>query len=332
MFLWLELLISRPIVVFVSFNIFSVQFEITDASEVLNETQAMIHLAQYGYLALSVDEIQSGKRVSKEDLSRALKEFQDFNNLHSTGNLDVQTMSKLQEPRCGFPDETRNSRTRWFKHSNRKWIENRITFAFEHDSKKLPPHVTHNEIYRAFKTWEEFIPIKFDLADKEKPNILVSFETGKHQDQAPFDGPLGILAHATGPQESRLHPSFAHFDDDENWHVENEKNNDDGPNLYQVAVHEIGHTLGLYHSNDTKSVMRAHYPGSFNPNFKMPLDDVYAIQTLYPKKRKLKGPNGKPLYTTVPPRPKRKRRTTRKPLPKSELAKNHTALDRGRIL
>ena len=50
-----------------------------------------------------------------------------------------------------------------------------------------------------------------------------------------------------------------------------------GINLFQVAAHEIGHVLGLVHSNINKTVMAAFYDG-YEPDFKLHADDIERIQ------------------------------------------------------
>ncbi|KAG5224567.1 metalloendoproteinase MMP [Salix suchowensis] len=63
----------------------------------------------------------------------------------------------------------------------------------------------------------------------------------------PFDGPGRILAHGFFPQDGRLH-----YDADENWSTNPAMDQTD---LESVSVHEIGHLLGLHHSNDRESIM-----------------------------------------------------------------------------
>lgn len=101
-------------------------------------------------------------------------------------------------------------------------------------------------------------------------DIVVSFEDGDHGDGDPFDGSGGVLAHAAYPEEG-----FVHFDDDELWGTE-----DDGTtyDLQTVALHELGHALGLEHSTDRTAVMYAYYPGERRA---LAADDVAGIESLY---------------------------------------------------
>ena len=57
-----------------------------------------------------------------------------------------------------------------------------------------------------------------------------------------------------------------------------------GTNLLQTLTHELGHSLGLSHSDVNTAVMAPFYRG-WQPNFKLDPDDVQAIQALYGAKQ-----------------------------------------------
>ncbi|CAJ0942448.1 unnamed protein product, partial [Mesorhabditis belari] len=133
--------------------------------------------------------------------------------------------------------------------------------------------IVRNTLHRAFNNWAAVSSLNFkEASPEEKADIEIAFEKGRHSDPFPFDGPDGIVAHAFYPRDGRLH-----FDADEEWTL----NSQDGVNLYQTAVHEIGHLLGLEHSSDPRSAMYAA-KRPFDADFGLADDDVRAIRKLFP--------------------------------------------------
>lgn len=89
------------------------------------------------------------------------------------------------------------------------------------------------------------------------------------------------MAHAFFPYEQGSLGGDIHFDDDENWKV-NPYDYDDGIDFFTVAVHELGHSLGLGHSPVRNSIMFPYYKG-YSTTFALGYDDILAMYQLYSK-------------------------------------------------
>lgn len=72
-----------------------------------------------------------------------------------------------------------------------------------------------------------------------------------------------------------------HFDDEENFKSIRTYTSE-GIFLLRVAVHEIGHVLGLAHTNKSQSIMYAIYRGAeLQPDFELTPEDRKDIQKIY---------------------------------------------------
>ena len=95
--------------------------------------------------------------------------------------------------------------------------------------------------------------------------------TGNHGDKYPFDGPVGVLAHAFYPRSGEVH-----FDNEEDF----TQDSDSGVNLRYTASHEFGHTLGLKHSLEKGTLMSPYHPGYYK-KISLKEDDLVGISKLF---------------------------------------------------
>ncbi|XP_045201325.2 matrix metalloproteinase-24-like [Mercenaria mercenaria] len=244
----------------------------------------MEYLRKYGYLAPS--DGRSGNLISEEYLKQAVSQFQRIAGLPVTGIMNNETRKIMALPRCGVSDTVgtgnRARRKRYALHGSSWQKRDRIYYRISEYSRKISKDDVQRELQRAFDLWSEVIPLSFVRREYGRADIEIRFVTGNHGDNTPFDGSGQTLAHAYFPQ----YGGDAHFDEDEKWTV----NIADGVNLYQVAAHEFGHSLGLAHS-DVRSALMAPFYRGYDQDFKLDRDDILAVQELY-------GTKTKPDYTS----------------------------------
>ncbi|XP_070289331.1 matrix metalloproteinase-21 [Myotis yumanensis] len=247
-------------------------------------------------------------------LAEALRRFQKVNALPASGRLDAATLAAMNRPRCGVPD-TRpplqavstaprppppppgprpKARPKRFLHTllrapagrqpedaaqaggAQAFAKRTLSWRLvgEGYSRQLSADEQRHVFRLAFRMWSEVTPLTFreDLAGPgAMVDIKLGFGRGRHLGcPRVFDGVGQEFAHAW-----RL--GDIHFDDDEHF---TPPTSDMGISLLKVAVHEIGHVLGLPHSYRAGSIMQPNYLPR-GPAFELEWSDRKAIQRLY---------------------------------------------------
>lgn len=248
---------------------------LSDSFPVNDEEEATLYLQKFGYFDDSAG-YRSGAILGQDVIISALKDFQRFAGLNQTGDLDNDTLIMMNTPRCGVKDRighSESARKKRYALQGSKWRVKHLTYSITKYPTRLKDKTkVDKEFARAFKIWSDVTALSFEERKRGRVNIEISFEKDSHGDGEPFDGQGKTLAHAFFPQ----YGGDAHFDDDEKWTIDERT----GTNLFQVAAHEFGHSLGLAHSDEKRALMAPYYRG-YQPSFKLHTDDVEAIQSLY---------------------------------------------------
>ncbi|XP_074772590.1 matrilysin isoform X2 [Athene noctua] len=206
-------------------------------------------------------------------LEERIKEMQKFFHLTVTGKLNAETEEMMKQPRCGVPDIAEYNTFP----GNPRWRKKHLTYKIVNYTPDLPQKKVDDAIRRAFMVWSDVTPLQFQRVFNRPADIVIAFARREHGDGYPFDGRGNTLAHAFAPGEGL--GGDAHFDDDERWSEFNKE-----VNLFLVAAHEFGHSLGLGHSSVPEALMYPVYSYVNPATFRLSADDKRGIWKLYGRK------------------------------------------------
>ncbi|GMI98181.1 hypothetical protein like AT4G16640 [Hibiscus trionum] len=222
------------------------------------------YLYKYGYYHHDIEGTIDDK--FDDSLESALKAYQNYLGIDVTGKIDSDTIEGVLTPRCGVPDHLVSSA---------KWRTRSLDWRISSTVNVFPDAQLSPVLTKAFTSWAKVSPFKFTMG-RFKTDIVIGFLKKDHADGFPFKDKE--FAHAFPPPDGRLH-FYAKW----NWTFDptGKGGKTNKVDVQSIAVHEIGHLLGLDHSNRTSAVMYAFYkPGTIKRD--LTDEDKKRIKALYP--------------------------------------------------
>jgi len=161
-----------------------------------------------------------------------------------------------------------------------KWNTCDLTYFISNFSSDFPMQNQIDGIQFAFDLWSDAVGLSFSRQmTSSNADIIIDFANISHNcPSSPFSS--GVIAHAFFPPPTNgAIAGDIHFND-EGFDFADDLNNNTDIDFISVAIHEIGHSLGLGHSEYNNAVMYESYTvGNHIRN--LHFDDIAGIKAIY---------------------------------------------------
>lgn len=213
--------------------------------------------------------------------AKAVADYQKQYGLAETGELDEATVEVMALPRCAMRDGGLSLAVEC------RWHVAELRYAFENFTPDVPQSAVQSALERAFLTWSAECAIAFTQVDASQPhNIEIGWRSAFDSD---YDLVGADVAHADYPgtcsEVNPGGPTPLHFDGSEcRWVDDAAWERDDTLampvyDIETVALHEIGHILGLRHSPIPGDVLYGAIPKKAQRV--LAANDILRIKFLY---------------------------------------------------
>lgn len=173
--------------------------------------------------------------------------------------------------------------------SGQKWYKHELKYIFLNGTNDIPGEDEKNAFYFAFNAWSNAMPFIFtEVFNVNEADIKIKYETT-------------AAIYSTGASESAIAVSYQPeqtckglilLNDEYHGFSLSPYPSGGYKDLYSIAIHELGHVLGLCHSNNSQTVMYFDYQHNKRT---LHTYDIQGIQAIYDKvtvKDEFKNPNG----------------------------------------
>ncbi|MDX9925267.1 MAG: matrixin family metalloprotease, partial [Ignavibacteriaceae bacterium] len=177
---------------------------------------------------------------------------------------------------CDSPNPCYNIDLSNYTLSGQKWDKNNLKYYFINGTDDIGSDSEKSAFELAFSLWSSFTPLTFEeVFIESEADIKIRFAT--NAEWATTGAALSGVGASYYPEQDCMGNIILN-DGYHNFSLE--INPENAKDLYYVALHEVGHVLGLCHSNNSNALMYFDY----SPRRTLSEYDIDGIRAIYPQK------------------------------------------------